>query len=100
MEEPVRRHRKVEIPLYQALGIVPWQHHAERRVEFGEMQRGIAKCKDAAGLGEGDGLVQPLLNPQQERDPRGRPDIVTLQVSLGRLWRIARRSYRNNLVMT
>lgn len=29
MKEPVRRHRKVEIPLYQALSIVSGQHHTE-----------------------------------------------------------------------
>lgn len=61
--KPVRRHRKVEVPVKKPLGLRPGQHHAEGRVELGELQRRVAKSEYRAVVREGYGLVEALLDP-------------------------------------
>lgn len=60
--KPVRRHRKVKVPVEEPLGLLPGQHHAEGRVELGELQGRIAESEYCAIVREGYGLVEALLD--------------------------------------
>jgi hypothetical protein len=37
MQEPIRRHGEIKVPVYKAMRIIPREHHTERRIEFRKM---------------------------------------------------------------
>jgi hypothetical protein len=50
VQEAIGGHGKVKVPIDQPLSILPRQHHAKGRVEFGVIDGRIAKCEDGAGI--------------------------------------------------
>jgi hypothetical protein len=54
MQEPIRRHRKLEVSAHKMLSIFSWKHHTERWLEVGQLQRRVAEGEDGGGIGKGD----------------------------------------------
>lgn len=86
MQKPMCRRGKLKVPRKEALGLGPRREDKETSIPK-LWQRQVAKREDGR-LGRGRRallLLQLPLNPQQERRPGSRPDIMALSINRRRL---------------